>query len=139
LWFCRRNKDTIEEIRKKVEKGKRRKMDRLASQTDQTQTIADPSSEMPGSAQLSATPTPKIPKTEPCDEVLPMGDDSSRDEQEDFDFVREFFASGAGDRGTEDEVWKTMAIQRTCKTAQTWKQFCDANCGRIAKEQQTLL
>lgn len=46
-------------------------------------------------------------KPEPHEDILPTNEDVAGAEQ-DFDFVREFFASGAGDVGLEDEVWLTM-------------------------------
>lgn len=52
--------------------------------------------------------TPMVmPKSEPPVDQLPTVVEDNG-EQGDFDFVRKFFASGAGDNGGEDDVWRTM-------------------------------
>jgi len=133
-WFCGRQcKDEIEDIRIRAIKAGLRRNELALEQgggieSQEEEELQHENAE----CAISVSGSPQIhAKMEPVEETV-----LENELEGDFAFVKQFFASGAGDTGTEAEVWQNMTLRRTCRTAPTWKDFCDRNYQRIAAEQQ---
>ena len=112
-WFCRQNSDEIERIRTEIDATPQSRVKLEPSQIG-AGSGDEASKESVDSLQRKPDTLPSIPscgqmpKSEPSDGRLPDEEATTQAKQGDFDFVRRFFASGAGDDGTEDEVWEIM-------------------------------
>lgn len=106
----------IQQIRSRAEKAKLRTMmcegaadfETDFQEAEDAQPEAGPSNSN-GPPELPHSPYPEaqpmLPKSEPFDQQLPA---SNSDELNDFYFATQFFASGAAEEGSEDEVWQIM-------------------------------
>lgn len=116
-WYCARTgKEEIAETRFRAVKAGARRSGLAAEQEEeditelQAEGPLEHMDEDPGPSSRRAISVSSSSsfqaKVEPIEE-LPPGEDLEGD----FAFVREFFGSGAGDTGTEEEVWQYMTSQ----------------------------
>jgi hypothetical protein len=113
-WFCgRQRKDEVEDIRIRAVKASLRRSELALEQEDEIEPEEDEEELQHENAALSNQGAISVSSSPPIRAKMEAVEEGVfEDELEgDFAFVKQFFASGAGDTGTEVEVWQNMTLQ----------------------------